>query len=171
MAGSSDLAVEAVRLSPFLQSHYSDTFMDNVCFLKVDTEGHDVLILGDLSDHFRPAVVWTEWFREFQFVNFTARVLEVRGSSERSTDLYSDLTMQDLNYCSVQCTVQFTVHSTVYSVLTLQDLNYCTLQSAELFRTVLRKGYEIFQPRWPLTRSHHSHVFIITKIFFYFQLK
>ena len=104
-AGSSDLAVEAVRLSPFLQSHYSDTFMDNVCFLKVDTEGHDVLILGDLSDHFRPAVVWTEWFREFQFVNFTARVLEVRGSSERSPDLYSDLTMQDLNYCTVQCTV------------------------------------------------------------------
>ena len=100
-AGSSDLAVEAVRLSPFLQSRYSEQFLDNVCLLKIDTEGHDVIILDDLSEDFRPPIIWTEWFREFQFVNFTARVLEVRGSSEGSADLYSDLTLRDLQTCKV----------------------------------------------------------------------
>merc|ERR1711953_504474 len=100
-----DLMVESVRPSPFLHSQYSEEFLDNVCLLKIDTEGHDVVILDDLS----PPVIWTEWFRDYQFLDFKEFILE--------------------------------------------DFDFCTAQSAELFRTILRRGYEIFQPSWPLTKG------------------
>ena len=35
----------------------------------------------------------------------------------------------------------------------MQDSDYCTEESAILFRTIISLGYEIFQPRWPLTKQ------------------
>ena len=70
--------MEAVRLYPFLQSHYDNNFLDKVCLLKIDTEGHDVVILEDLSEEFRPPVILIEWFRDFLFVDKKANLLEVR---------------------------------------------------------------------------------------------
>ena len=84
-ASRSDLAVEAVRLSPFLHSHYSEQFLDNVCLLKIDTEGHDVIILDDLSEDFRPPIIWTEWFREYIF-NDVKKELEVRHMMKEIED-------------------------------------------------------------------------------------
>ena len=76
---SSGLSVEAVRLFPFLQSHYDNYFLDKVCILKIDTEGHDVVILEDLSPDFRPPVILIEWFRDYQFVDVRSHLLEVRA--------------------------------------------------------------------------------------------
>ena len=72
------LTVESVRLFPYLQSHYSAQFLANVCVLKIDTEGHDVFILQDLSKDFRPPVIWTEWFRQYQFADIKSHLLEAR---------------------------------------------------------------------------------------------
>ena len=58
----------AVRLVPYLQLHHSATFLDNICMVKLDTEGHDVVILRDLVDTtFRPPVIWTEWYALYRF--------------------------------------------------------------------------------------------------------
>ena len=73
------LSVPAVRLYPFLQSQYSDQTLTNICVIKIDTEGHDVVILSDLPAQFRPPVVWVEWFREFQFADLKNLILEVRN--------------------------------------------------------------------------------------------
>ena len=78
------LSVPAVRLYPFLQSQYSDQALANVCVLKIDTEGHDVVILADLPAQFRPPVIWVEWFREYQFADITKYLLEVKSSSKQS---------------------------------------------------------------------------------------
>ena len=72
------LSVPSVRLYPFLQSQYSDQTLANICVLKIDTEGHDVVILSDLPAQFRPPVVWVEWFREYQFADIKDLILEVR---------------------------------------------------------------------------------------------
>ena len=72
------LSVPSVRLYPFLQSQYSDQTLDKICVLKIDTEGHDVVILADLPAHFRPPVIWLEWFREYQFADIKNVILEVR---------------------------------------------------------------------------------------------
>ena len=72
------LSVPAVRLYPFLQSQYSDDVLANICVLKIDTEGHDVVILADLPAQFRPRVMWVEWFREYQFADIKTFLLEVR---------------------------------------------------------------------------------------------
>ena len=115
--GNQDLRVPAVRLLPYLHSHYSTHFLDSVCVLKTDTEGHDVVILGDLSQDFRPPVIWTEWYREYQFANINTHLLEV---SREQTNL-SEYTNN------------------------LQELDYCTEKSAQLFRTIIEKGLEIDQ--------------------------
>ena len=73
------LSVPAVRLYPFLQSHYSQQSLDNICVIKIDTEGHDVVILADLPAQFRPPVIWVEWFREYQFADLKNVILEVRS--------------------------------------------------------------------------------------------
>ena len=75
---SSGLSVEAVRLLPFLQSHYDNSFLEKVCLIKIDTEGHDVVILEDLSEEFRPPVILIEWFRDYLYVDKKAFLLEVR---------------------------------------------------------------------------------------------
>ena len=77
--------MEAVRLSPFLHSQYSEEFLDNVCLLKIDTEGHDVVILDDLSEDFRPPVIWIEWLREYQFFDREKLILEVRAAEMEQT--------------------------------------------------------------------------------------
>ena len=73
------LSVPAVRLYPFLLSHYSQQSLDKICVLKIDTEGHDVVILADLPAQFRPPVIWVEWFREYQFADIKNVILEVRS--------------------------------------------------------------------------------------------
>ena len=72
------MSVPAVRLYPFLRSRYSDKVLDNICVIKIDTEGHDVVILADLPAQLRPPVIWVEWFREFQFADLSKLLLEVR---------------------------------------------------------------------------------------------
>ena len=58
----------SVRLLPYLQLHHSATFLDNICLVKLDTEGHDVIILQDLvHTTFRPPVIWTEWYALYRF--------------------------------------------------------------------------------------------------------
>ena len=71
------MSVPAVRLYPFLQSQYSDQTLANICVLKIDTEGHDVVILADLPAQFRPPVIWVEWFKEYQFADIKTFLLEV----------------------------------------------------------------------------------------------
>ena len=40
--------------------------------VKIDTEGHDVVILEDLKHfNFRPPIIWTEWFELYKFVNIS----------------------------------------------------------------------------------------------------
>ncbi len=58
----------AVRLVPYLEDNYDRKFLDNICMMKIDTEGHDVVILEDLK-HFklRPPIIWTEWFHWYQY--------------------------------------------------------------------------------------------------------
>ena len=77
------LSVPAVRLYPFLQSQYSDQALANVCVLKIDTEGHDVIILADLPAQFRPPVIWVEWFMEYQFADIKTLLLEVSHTSDK----------------------------------------------------------------------------------------
>ena len=36
--------------------------------IKIDTEGHDVVILDDLDPRLRPPVIWVEWFREYKYI-------------------------------------------------------------------------------------------------------
>ena len=36
--------------------------------IKVDTEGHDVVILDDLDSKLRPPIMWVEWFREYKYI-------------------------------------------------------------------------------------------------------
>ena len=61
-------SVRSVRLYPYLQHHYSESFIDNICMIKIDTEGHDVVILSDLDEKLRPPVIWVEWFRRYKFL-------------------------------------------------------------------------------------------------------
>ena len=37
--------VKAVKLYQYLQEQYPSEFIDNICFIKIDTEGHDITIL------------------------------------------------------------------------------------------------------------------------------
>ena len=60
--------VPSVRLVPYLELHHSATFLDNICLVKLDTEGHDVIILQDLvHTTLRPPVIWTEWYALYRF--------------------------------------------------------------------------------------------------------
>ena len=44
--------------------------------IKIDTEGHDVVILEDLKHfNFRPPIIWTEWFEMYKFVNISNKLL------------------------------------------------------------------------------------------------
>ena len=52
----------SARLYPFLAHKYSKEFIENICLVKTDTEGHDHIILADLDQNLRPRVIWTEWF-------------------------------------------------------------------------------------------------------------
>ena len=38
--------------------------------IKIDTEGHDVVILDDLDPRLRPPVIWVEWFREYKYFKY-----------------------------------------------------------------------------------------------------
>lgn len=63
-----EVQVESVRLHPFLSSHYSQQWLDNLCLIKLDTEGHDQVILSDLAkSDLRPPFIWTEWFASYKF--------------------------------------------------------------------------------------------------------
>ena len=77
------LSVPSVRLYPFLQSQYSAQALANICVLKIDTEGHDVVILADLPAQFRPPVIWVEWFMEYQFADIKTLLLEVSHTSDK----------------------------------------------------------------------------------------
>ena len=55
-------SVPSVRLVPFLKDRYSQDFIDNICLVKIDTEGHDEVILADLPPSFRPPMLWVEWY-------------------------------------------------------------------------------------------------------------
>ena len=69
---SSHYSVRSVRLVPFLIQNYPQHFLDNIKMVKIDTEGHDVVILEDLKHfNFRPPIIWTEWFELYKFVNIS----------------------------------------------------------------------------------------------------
>lgn len=66
-----DYTAQAVRLMPFLLQEYSQEFVDNVCFIKMDTEGHDVNILEDMLTHsWRPPLLWVEWFTFYRMISY-----------------------------------------------------------------------------------------------------
>ena len=44
--------------------------------VKIDTEGHDAVILSDMDPRFRPRVLWVEWFLRFEFYDWDNLVLE-----------------------------------------------------------------------------------------------
>lgn len=59
--------VKSVVLVPFLSSTYSKDWLSSTCLLKLDTEGHDQVILSTLSNStWRPPFIWTEWFAGFR---------------------------------------------------------------------------------------------------------
>ena len=65
---SDQYSVPGVRLVPFLQEKYSEQFIDNICLVKIDTEGHDQRILADLPPSFRPPLLWVEWYEVMKTV-------------------------------------------------------------------------------------------------------
>jgi hypothetical protein len=73
---SSNYEVSSVRLYPFLIEFYGKEFVDNICMVKIDTEGHDAVILSDMDPQFRPRVLWVEWFLRFKFYDWDKLVLE-----------------------------------------------------------------------------------------------
>ena len=73
---SSGYQVTSVRLYPFLLSHYSKEFINNICLIKIDAETHDSVILFDLDPKFRPPVIWVEWHRSYKFYDYENLILE-----------------------------------------------------------------------------------------------
>ena len=73
---SSSYEIRSVRLYPFLLDFYGKEFVDNICMIKIDTEGHDAVILSDLDPRFRPRVLWVEWFLRFEFYDYDNMILE-----------------------------------------------------------------------------------------------
>ena len=74
-------SVRSVRLVPFLIQNYPQHFLDNIGMIKIDTEGHDVVILEDLKHfNFRPPIIWTEWFEMYKFANISNKLLLVEFS-------------------------------------------------------------------------------------------
>lgn len=56
--------VQSIRLVPFLTETYGADLLKNISFIKIDTEGHDKVILRDIKEflHEQAPVVWVEWF-------------------------------------------------------------------------------------------------------------
>ena len=44
--------------------------------VKIDTEGHDAVILSDMDPKFRPRVLWVEWFLLYEFYDWDNKILE-----------------------------------------------------------------------------------------------
>ena len=44
--------------------------------IKIDTEGHDAVILSDLDQRLKPRVLWVEWFLRYEFYDFDNFILE-----------------------------------------------------------------------------------------------
>ena len=77
--------VKAVALVPFLLQKYSKEFVQNICMVKIDTEGHDPVILRSLPSWFRPKLIWTEWF-----VGFESGKRDSKSScSQKSSDFFT----------------------------------------------------------------------------------
>ena len=96
---SSSYGIHSVRLYPFLIDFYGKEFVDNICMIKIDTEGHDAVILSDLDPRFRPRVLWVEWYSGFQFYD------------------YENLIMEDENWCTPGSASLFDIpHSLGYQV-------------------------------------------------------
>ena len=83
----------AVRLAPFLTETYDREFLDKICMIKIDTEGHDVVILEDLKRFkMRPPIIWTEWFHWYQYVDEQERVLENKNfCTKKSANLFTTI--------------------------------------------------------------------------------
>ena len=87
---NSNYQVTSVRLYPFLSSIYSKHFVDNICMVKIDAEGHDSVILSDLDPRFRPKVLWVEWHRSYQFFDYNNAIFEDDGyCTEESRTLFN----------------------------------------------------------------------------------
>ena len=93
--------------------------------VKIDTEGHDVVILEDLKHfNFRPPIIWTEWFELYKFVNISNignGILEVW-----------------LDFNNIEYTYEF------YS---FQEDNFCTPNSARLFNSIIDLGKHYYQQK------------------------
>ena len=65
------------RLVPFLKKKYGTNFNDNICFVKIDTDGHDIVILEDFNQSkFKPPIIWTEWFLDYRFIREKGQKIE-----------------------------------------------------------------------------------------------
>ena len=52
-----------------MENKYGENFLNNICILKIDTDGHDVVILEDLKhSRLRPPIIYTEWFLDYKFI-------------------------------------------------------------------------------------------------------
>ena len=61
--------IHLYRLLSFLENKYGENFLNNICILKIDTDGHDVVILEDLKhSRLRPPIIYTEWFLDYKFI-------------------------------------------------------------------------------------------------------
>ena len=108
----------SVRLFPFLLSHYSKHFIDNICLVKIDAETHDSVILSDLDPSFRPNIMWVEWHRSYQFYD------------------YEKMIMEDEQFCTPQSSNLFNISSSLgYQIfqprLPLQRVNGCENKNYE----------------------------------------
>ena len=91
--------VPSVRLYPYLLDYYGPNFVDNICMVKIDTEGHDAVILSDMDPKFRPRLLWVEWALRFEFYDF------------------ANLSLEDENWCTPGSASLFDIpHSLGYTV-------------------------------------------------------
>ena len=125
--------------------------------IKIDTEGHDVVILHDLDPKLRPPIMWVEWFREYKFFIY-----------DKVNKKYSiEVKLENIN-----CALSNIFMSKKTGFSFLKDDGYCTQNSAKLFKTIVDLGYEIFAPEFPLrkivgcaNRYYKSDLLLVSKEF------
>tara|TARA_B100000795_G_scaffold183742_1_gene139367 strand:- start:380 stop:8629 length:8250 start_codon:yes stop_codon:yes gene_type:complete len=81
--------VNAVPLIPFLVSKYGKNILTRISFIKIDTEGHDIVILKSNRDYIKKytPILWIEWFAKYH----TGREDECSEKSAALFDVIKDL--------------------------------------------------------------------------------
>jgi len=110
--------VEAVPLVPFLLQRYSREFVQNVCMVKVDTEGYDAFILKSFPPWFRPKIIWTEWYPGFEMEQ------KINGCTQESASFFSICRSLGYNIYKTELPLQHSSCSSYQPDLLLMSQQY-----------------------------------------------